>query len=76
MKSSRLLVAGATFGALWHALAWAQSPCSDWEHLDFWRLNAVAEVQRCFAAGQDVNTRGKRGRHHYTWQGHTKPERR
>lgn len=28
---------------------------------DFWRLNALAEVQPCLAAGEDVNVRGEWG---------------
>ena len=39
----------------------SEGPCSDWGHPDFWRLNALAEVQRCLAAGEDVNMRDEWG---------------
>ena len=40
----------------------SEGPCSDWVHHDFWRLNALAEAQRCLAAGAMVEARDEGGR--------------
>ena len=39
----------------------SEGSCSDWGQSDFWRLNALAEVQRCLAGGEAVNFRNEWG---------------